>query len=104
MKTNFRKTLAVLLAALMLTSVFSVAAFAADTYTVTYYPGTGVDGETYVDTFTRSIKIRGVTYTREHYTHTGWSTTEGGTVTNTFNSTWRRKQNLVLYPVWKGDL
>ena len=57
MKTNFRKTLAVLLAALMLTSVFSVAAFAAATYTVTYYPGTGVDGETYVDTFTRSIKI-----------------------------------------------
>ncbi len=103
MKTNFRKTLAVLLAALMLTSVFSVAAFAATTYTVTYYPGTGVDGETYVDTYTTSIKIRGVTYTREHYTHTGWSTTEGGTVTNTFNSTWRRKQNLVLYPVWKGD-
>ncbi len=103
MKTNFKKTLAVLLAVLMLTSVFSVVAFAAPSYTVTYMPGEGVDGEVYVDTFTSSIRIRRATYTREHFTQTGWSTTEGGKNTNSFNSTYRTKKNLVLYPVWKGD-
>ena len=39
MKTNFKKTLAVLLAVLMLSSVFSVTAFAA-TYTGKISPGT----------------------------------------------------------------
>lgn len=102
MKTNFKKTLAVFLAVLMLTSAFSVTAFAA-TYTVTYMPGEGVEGEVYVDEFTSSIKIRRATYTREHFTQTGWSTTEGGKNTNSFNSTYRTKKNIVLYPVWKGD-
>lgn len=102
MKTNFKKTLAVFLAVLMLASVFSVTAFAA-AYTVTYMPGEGVEGEVYVDEFTTSIRIRKATYTRDHYTQTGWSTTEGGKNTNSFNSTYRTKKSIVLYPVWKGD-
>ena len=101
MKTNFKKTLAVFLAVLMLASVFSVTAFAA-TYTITYMPGEGVEGEVYVDEFTSSIKIRKATYTREGFTQTGWTQADGGSVV-AFNSTWRKRQNVVLYPVWKGD-
>lgn len=106
MKTNFKKTLAVLLAVLMLTSVFSVAAFAAS-YTVTYKPGEGVDGEVYVDSFTRNIKIRKATYTRENYTQIGWSTKEGESIVPSaykFGATYKEKRNVTLYPVWKGDV
>lgn len=106
MKTNFKKTLAVLLAVLMLTSVFSVTAFAA-TYTVTYKPGEGVEGQEYKDSFSRNIKIRNATYTREHYTQIGWATKEGESVVPSaykFGATYKEKRNVTLYPVWKGDV
>lgn len=102
MKTNFRKTLAVLLAVLMISSVFSVTAFAANT--VTYMPGEGVEGETYVDTFTSKHTIRGETYTREHFTQTGWSLEDGGSLKYNFGANYRTKKDLVLYPVWTGDV
>ena len=101
MKTNFKKVLAVFLAGLVLASSLAIAVSAA-AYTVTYMPGEGVEGEVIVEEFDRTIKIKGETYYRDHYTHTGWSTTEGGSLTNAFNSTFRKRENLVLYPVWTG--
>ena len=104
MKTNFKKILAVLLAVLMISSVFSVSVFAAATYTITYKPGTGVSGEEYVVSSTKTReRLRDVTYTREGYTQTGWTTTDGGEKKDyNLKAYYTKKTDIVLYPYWEG--
>ncbi len=104
MKTNFKKTLAVLLAVLMLTSVFSVTAFAVAEYTITYKPGVGVEGEEYVTKSTKTReRLRDVTYTREGYVQAGWTTVDGGTSKDyNLKGYYTKKTSVVLYPYWEG--
>lgn len=104
MKTNFKKSLAVFMALLMLFSVFSVSVFAATEYTVTYKPGTGVEGEEVVDTYTKSYKYRPALFTRPHYKQIGWAETDGGVKKYNFNASRLQKKSIVLYPAWEGDV
>lgn len=103
MKTNFKKTLAVLLAVLMLTSAFSVTAFAAG-YTITYRPGTGVEGEEQTKTSSSSrVRLLDALYTREGYVQAGWTTTDGGTKKDyNLKGYYTKKTDIVLYPYWEG--
>ena len=110
MKTNFKKTLAVLLAVLMLTSVFSVTAFAA-TYTGQILPGSasGVtlkegiteDMLTITSSSTKAKLPSEAYFEREDFEQDGWTTTANGTgqllkfgSTQTIN---KKK----FYPHWK---
>lgn len=101
MKTNFKKTLAVFLAVLMLSSIFSVIGLAARTYTVTYKPGKGVEGNQIVNEFTDKITLLGETYYKDGYVQVGWATSDGGSKKYNFNQRYSQKKNLVLYPVWE---
>ena len=105
MNTNFKKSLAVLMVLLMLSSMFSVLASAADPYTITYKPGTDGVGEEVSFTYTsNTAKYQNALFTREHYTQTGWATEDGGEVKYKFGATYRGKKDLVLYPAWTGDV
>lgn len=110
MKTNFKKTLAVFLAVLMLTSAFSVTAFAA-TYTAQILPGTaeGVtlkagiteDMLTITSSSTRAKLPAEAYFEREDYEQDGWTTTAsgGGTLLKFGSSQTINKKK--FYPHWK---
>ncbi len=102
MNKQIKRIFSIILVFVMLCSIFSITASAA-TYTVTYYPGDGVEGETYVDSFTSSIRLREETYYREHYTQTGWSVTDGGAKKYNLKATYRIRRNIELYPYWTGE-
>ena len=110
MKTNFKKALSVLLAVLMLTSAFSVTAFAA-TYTAQILPGTA-EGVTLKDGITEDMltitstssraKLPNEAYfEREDYEQDGWTTTAngGGTLLKFGSSQTINKKK--FYPHWK---
>ena len=103
MKKSFKRCLSAFLVVVMLCSVFSISVSAA-TYTITYCPGEGVDGEMYFDSFTTTIRLRSETYFRDHYIQTGWSTTEGGAKRYNFNATYRTRRDITLYPSWSGEM
>ncbi len=105
MKTSFKKTLAVFMAALMLLSAFSVSVFAATTYSVTYKPGKyAKETDEYVQDGiekNKYVTLLGETYTRTGYTHSGWSANAGGTSrTYTLEKNQKITKNLTLYPYW----
>ncbi len=113
MKKNFKKSLAVLLAMLMLVSVVSVTAFAA-TYTITFQATSNADkGQT--QTATRTFSKKGdtiilptkeeLTFTREGYDHVGWSTGSTGTTKHgDFGAEYKttKASNYKMYPAWKA--
>lgn len=110
MKTNFKKTLAVFLAVLMLTSAFSVTAFAA-TYTGQILPGTA-EGVTLKDGITEDMltitssstraKLPGEAYfEREDYVQDGWTTTASGAGTLLKFGSSQTINKKKFYPHWK---
>lgn len=115
MKKNFKKSLAVLLAMLMLVSVVSVTAFAA-TYTITFQATSNADkGQT--QTATRTFSAKGetiilptkeeLTFTREGYDHIGWSTgSTGATKHGDFGAEYKttKAANYKMYPAWKAKV
>ncbi len=105
MKTSFKKSLAVFMAALMLLSVVSVSAAAATTYSITFKPGEyAKETDEYVFDGIEKNEYRvllGETYTRTGYDHTGWSTNVRGTTrTYTLERNLKVTKNLTLYPYW----
>ncbi len=115
MKKNFKKSLAVLLAMLMLVSVVSVTAFAA-AKTVTFQATSNADkGQT--QTATRTFNQKGdiiilptkeeLTFTREGYDHIGWSTgATGATKHGDFGAeyTVTKTSSFKMYPAWKAKV
>lgn len=115
MKKNFKKSLAVLLAMLMLVSVLGVTAFAA-TYTVTFQATSNADkGQT--QTATRTFSKKGdiiilptkdeLTFTREGYDHVGWSTgSSGATKHGDFGEEYKttKAANYKMYPAWSAKV
>ncbi len=107
MKTNFKKMLSVLLAVLMLTSVFSVSVLAAS-YTVTFKPGRNANEQTLTDTITGEknsvITLPGAMYTRDGYVQTGWSTSQSGSKKNyELGGEYTITKNQSLYPYWEAS-
>ncbi len=108
MKTGFKKSLAVFMAALMLITAFSVSVSAATTYSVTYKPGNYAKEttETVWDGIEKntSITLAGEMYTRTGYTQSGWSTNARGTSrTYTLERSVKITKNLTLYPYWTAN-
>lgn len=118
MKTNFKKSLAVFLAVLMLASVFSVTAFAAYTATIqagtaegstlkaTLEDGTPITDDMLTLTTDTSNKITlpsEAYFEREDYIQDGWTKTAKGTSGKlAFGSTQTVKNNTTkFYPYWK---
>ncbi len=118
MKTNFRKTLAVLLAVLMVASVFSVTVFAAYTSTIqagsaagstlkaTLEDGTPITDDMLILTTDASNKFNlpGEAYfEREDYIQDGWTkTANGGGTLIKFGASQTVKNNTTkYYPHWK---
>lgn len=107
MKKNFKKSLSVLLALLMTVSVFSVCAFAAGPYTVSFDAGTaeGVTGTAPADIETDangSFKLpETATFERFGYEQTGWTTSKAGTGSSkAFGSTQTVSSDTTYYPYW----
>lgn len=105
MKTGFKKSLAALMAMLMIFSVVSITASAATTYSVSYKPGTyAKETDEYVqDGIEKNqyVTLLGETYTRTGYTQSGWSTNKNGTTRSyTLEKNQKITKNLTLYPYW----
>lgn len=108
MKTGFKKSLAALMAMLMLFSVVSITASAATTYSVTIKPGQYAKEttETVYDGLEKNqyLVLPGETYTRTGYTHSGWSTNVRGTTrTYPLERNLKITKNLTLYPYWTAN-
>jgi len=73
--------------------------------TVTYEPGADGTGVSQSDVCLQdeTIVLRGVLFTREGYTQTGWATTEGGAQAYALGAEYDAGASLVLYPVWSAD-
>lgn len=111
MKKNFKKSLSVLLALLMTVSVFSVCAFAAGPYTISFDAGTaeGVTGTAPADIETDangSFKLPAAgTFERFGYKQTGWTTTSkaGTSGSKVFGSTQKVSKDTIYYPYWTAN-
>ena len=74
-------------------------------YTVTYHPGTNGAGSQATDTKTYGVNLtlRGVLFTRDGYTQTGWATTDGGAKAYALGGSYTANAAINLYPVWTPD-
>ena len=104
MKKNFKKSLAVFMAVLMLLSVVSVSAFAA-TYTIKFDGGSygiGEDPAPIVIDGKGTITLPGASYTREGYYQAGWSNIKSGSSkAEDLNAPYQVTKSRTLYPYWK---
>ena len=105
MKTNFKKTLAVLMVVLMLLSSVGVTCLAA--YTITYNPGTYGNEKDLIVTVEvpgkETIKASEALYTRDGYVQTGWSTSKSGTrMAVECGGDYEVTRSRTLYPYWEA--
>ena len=105
MKTNFKKTLAVLMVVLMLLSSVGVTCLAA--YTITYNPGTYGNETDLIKTVEvpskQTITLEGALYTRDGYVQTGWSTAKSGTrKAADLGASYEVTRSRTLYPYWEA--
>ena len=73
--------------------------------TIKYNKGAYGTGTEYTDnkTYNVDIKLRGAIFTRENYSQTGWSTSDGGEKAYELSETYSKNESLELYPYWTGD-
>lgn len=76
-----------------------------NTYTITYAPGSFGTGpqQTAKKAHDRNLTILGETFTRDGYTQTGWSTSDGGNQTYALGSTYTGNIAITLYPSWGAN-
>ena len=74
-------------------------------YTVTYHPGINGAGSQTTDTKTYGVNLtlRGVLFTRDGYTQTGWATTDGGAKDFALGGSYTANATINMYPVWTPD-
>ena len=72
------------------------------TYTVTYKPGAYGIGlqQTATKTQNISLTLKGALFTRNGYTQTGWSTTDGGAKAYDLYGSYTANASITLYPYW----
>lgn len=105
MKKNFKKSLAVLMSVLMLLSVVSVSAFAAEVK-LEYLPGrysTDTAPAPIMVEKNSIVTLAGAMFTREGYEQTGWSTAAAGSRKNyDLGAELKITKNTKLYPYWEA--
>ncbi|MBO7502231.1 MAG: InlB B-repeat-containing protein [Paludibacteraceae bacterium] len=74
----------------------------ADTYDVTYDKGANGTGSIDAGTKTHDVNftLSSSTFTREGYTQTGWSTSDGGDKAYDLGGTYTANEAVTLYPFW----
>lgn len=81
--------------------------WSANTYTITYKAGTSGTGSDITQTFvygnTATLRDATAPITRDGYSISGWSTTNGGSQTNALSGSYSSASNLILYPVWSAN-
>ena len=104
MKT-LKKSLAVLMSVLMLLSVVSVSAFAAEVK-LEYLPGrysTDTAPAAIMVEKNSTVTLLGAIFTREGYEQTGWSTSSSGSRKNyELGDSFKITKNTKLYPYWEA--
>lgn len=72
------------------------------TYTVTYNAGANGTGTIASGTKTHGVNftLSSATFSRDNYTQTGWSTTDGGAKAYELGGTYTANSNITLYPYW----
>ena len=75
------------------------------TYTVTYRPGAKGSGSVRQATKTEGVALAllGAIYTREGYTQTGWSKTDGGAKSYNLGGSYTQNASITLYPYWTAN-
>ncbi len=110
MKKNFKKSLAVFMAVLMLLSVVSVSVYAAS-YTLTFNAGTYGNEKDLTHKIVAegnsTITLPDAMYTREGYVQTGWTTSKSGsgsvtssTYLGNVGASYKVTRNRTVYPYW----
>ena len=81
------------------------ARWTANTYTVTYKPGSYGTGsqQTATKTYGEMFMLKGAIFTRTSYTQTGWATSDGGSKAYNLSASLTANANLTLYPCWTGN-
>jgi hypothetical protein len=72
-------------------------------YSIEYRPGTHISGDNHsqVKTAGKDVTLRGVTYTRNGFTQTGWSKKEDGSTKDyKLKGTYTDDADITLYPFW----
>ena len=74
----------------------------ANTYTVTYNPGTSGSGaqQTAAKTHDVAMSLKSATFTRDGYTQAGWSTSDGGEKAYELGASYTANAAITLYPFW----
>ena len=82
------------------------ATWTANTYTITYNGGANGTGSIAagVKTYGVDFTLSSSTFTREGYTQTGWSTSDGGAKAYELGGTYTGNAALTLYPYWETML
>ena len=78
----------------------------AGSYTITYVPGANGTGSTQTDTKTEgsSVTLKGAIFTRNGYTQTGWSTSDGGNKAYDLGAQYTADASVTLYPFWTATV
>ena len=76
--------------------------WAANTYTITYKPGSSSTGSNYTQTKTAgtTLTLHAATYSRTGYHQTGWATSDGGSQAYALSGSYTANAAATLYPVW----
>jgi uncharacterized repeat protein (TIGR02543 family) len=89
------------------TSLTAYAKWTGITYTITYKAGTNASGSDLTQTFvyggSATLKNSSAAFIRVGYSITAWSTSDGGSSTNSLASTYSASSNITLYPVWTAN-
>jgi uncharacterized repeat protein (TIGR02543 family) len=77
----------------------------ANTYTVTYKPGTNGSGtqQTATKTYGVSLALKGATFMRSGYMQTGWATCDGGAKAYDLGASYDANAAITLYPFWTAN-
>ena len=75
----------------------------ARTYTISYDKGSDGTGTNTSDTKTYdvSLTLKGAIFTRQGYTQTGWSTSDGGAKAYDLSESYTTNSDITLYPYWE---
>lgn len=79
------------------------ASISARTYTISYNKGANGTGTNTSDTKTHgtALTLKGAIFTRQGYTQTGWSTTDGGAKAYNLSASYTANAAITLYPYWE---
>ena len=78
----------------------------ANTYTITYKPGSNGTGsqQTATKTYGQALTLKGAIFTRNGYDQTGWATSDGGSKAYNLSGSYTTNAAATFYPYWSAKL